>query len=252
MKSDSSSIDKVFGLLEFLARENKPVSLQAATESVGLSKPTAYRLLQSLQKLGYVSRPMGSRDYVIGQRTALLSVADPWPELKSSARPLLRKIHEELNETVNLAVLSNDRVNYLDFIETTQPLRFIVTPGQSDPYYCTALGRAIAAQLSDGQFERLLSTTKLTPLTPYTVASVPELRRRIHSVRETGVAEEIEETVLGVCCLAVSLASMGHPEAAISIAVPVQRLTPQKKNHLVKALKRIQNPRNRATQEARS
>lgn len=239
MKSDTSSMDKTFGLLEFLASEGRPASLQEITEAVKLSKPTAYRLLQSLQQLGYVARPSGSRDYLIGPRAARLAAVDPYAELKSAARPLLRRLHEALNETVNLGVLSGNQVAYLDFMETTQALRFIVTPGQSDPFYCTALGRAIAAQLDEGQLERLLAKTKLRPMTGTTVKSLAELKRKIQKTREAGIAEEVEESVSGVCCFAVSLTAMGFPEAAISIAVPVQRLDVRRKNLLIESLKTI-------------
>lgn len=235
-------MDKIFGLLEFLAAEGRPTSLQAITDSVKLSKPTAYRLLQSLQQLGYVARPAGSRDYLIGSRAAKLAASDPYAELKSAARPILRRLHESLNETVNLAVLSGNQVAYLDFLETTQSLRFIVKPGQSDPFYCTALGRAIAAQLDETRLERLLAKARLQSLTPQTVKTLPELRRRIQKVRATGIAEEMEESVSGVCCLAVSLTGMGFPEAAISIAIPLQRLDGKRKKQLIESLKRISDP----------
>jgi len=143
---NTSSVDKAFGLLEFLAASGRPASLQEVTDAVKLPKPTAYRLLQSLQKLGYVSRPSDSHNYLVGPRTARLAVSDPFSAVKVAARPLLRRLHEEYNETINLGALSGNQIIYLDFLETTQALRFIVTPGQSDPRYCTALGRAVASQ----------------------------------------------------------------------------------------------------------
>lgn len=236
---NTSSVDKAFVLLEFLAASGKPASLQEVTEAVRLPKPTAYRLLRALQEMGYVSRPADSRHYLVGPRTARLAASDPYSDLKACARPLLRRIHEEFNETVNLGALSGDQVLYLDFIETTQPLRFIVTPGQSDPWYCTALGRAVAAQLTDRQLERLLGDTRLQSLTPSTVKNRADLQRLVVKVRQTGYAEEIEESTSGVCCIASSLTRLGFPEAAISIAVPAQRLNPRRKASLLQTLKSL-------------
>jgi len=235
----NSSVDKAFGLLEFLAASRKPAPLQDIAEAVKLSKPTAYRLLRTLQEMGYVTRPADSRDYLVGPRTALLAAADPYAELKSVARPLLRRLHEEFNETVNLGVLSGTQVFYLDFLETTRALRFILTPGQSDPYYCTALGCAAAAQLVEKLFSRLLAETRFRPLTSRTIRSPEELRRRILKTRKTGIAEEMEESVEGVCCLAVSLGKLGYPTAAISMAVPLQRLEPKRKTELSQALLKL-------------
>lgn len=232
-------MEKAFGLLEFLAASGQPASLQSVTEAVKLPKPTAYRLLQSLQKLGYVSRPADSRHYLIGPRANRLASNDPNSAIKSAARPLLRLLHEEHNETVNLGVLSGKNVHYLDFLETTQALRYIVTPGDSSPYYCTALGRAIAAQLESDARDRLFRETRFQPLTPRTVRNSTDLAARVHEATRRGYAEECEESVIGVVCLAANLAVLGFPNAAISIAIPTQRLTSRRKAALVRSLKKL-------------
>jgi IclR family acetate operon transcriptional repressor/IclR family KDG regulon transcriptional repressor len=123
---------------------------------------------------------------------------------------------------------------YLDYLETTQALRYIVTPGQSDPWYCTALGRAAAAQLSDKALSRLISETRLRPITPATIRTRANLHREVERVRAEGYAHEVEESVEGVCCLAVGLAPMGFPEAAISVALPIKRLTSRRKAAILK------------------
>jgi DNA-binding IclR family transcriptional regulator len=234
---NTSSVDKAFVLLEFLAASGRPASLQEVTEAVKLPKPTAYRLLRTLQDLGYVSRPAGSRNYLVGPRTARLASADPHGDLKAQARPLLRRLYEEFNETINLGVLSGTQVLYLDFVETTQPLRFIVTPGQNDPWFCTALGRAVATHLSGRAVEKLVAETRLQPFTPHTVKSKADLLRKIEKGRADGYTEEVEESVPGVCCLAVNLSPLGFPDAAISMAVPTQRLTPRRKSAILLAFK---------------
>lgn len=239
MKTDAttSSVDKAFVLLEFLAASGRPATLQEVTDAVKIPKPTAYRLLRVLQSLGYVSRPVGGRSYLVGPRTARLAASDPHTGLKAAAQPVLRRLHGEFNETVNLGALSGSQVLYLDFLETTQPLRFIVTPGQSDSYFSTALGRAVASQMSDRDLDRLLAETTVRSLTPHTVKSRADLRRRIVAARTNGFAEEIQESVPGVCCLAVSLANLGFPGAAVSIAIPAERLTAPRKTAIIAALK---------------
>ena len=234
--STVSTVEKAFLLLEFLAAARKPASLNDVTIAAGLPKPTAYRLLRSLQQMGYVSRPVGSRDYVIGPRAARLGATDPYTELKAAVRPVLRKLHGELNETINLGVLSGTQVLYLDFIETTQPLRYIVTPGESDLYFKTALGRAIAAQLSEPQLNSLLQATAFGRGRAGSAAK-ESLLAAVAAARENGFAEEREEAAAGVSCLALGLGFLGFPEAAISVAVPIQRLTAEARHAIITALK---------------
>ena len=232
----TTSVEKSLGLLEYLAERGGPVALREITASCAVSKPTACRLLQVLQTLGYVSRPAGTRDYMIGPRAERLTTVDPQARLKAAARPVLVSLHEAFNETVNLGVLSRDSVSYLDFIETTQALRFITTPGQQSPFACTALGRAIASALDDAAVDALVSTARMPALTPSTFRTRADLRRRILEVRAKGYAVESCESVEGVECLAVSLSPIGFPNAAVSIAVPVQRLDTARRKKIIAAL----------------
>ena len=235
----TTSVAKAFELLEYLAGAEKPLSLQDLVEGVHLSKPTACRLLRVLQDLGYVSRPTGSRNYLVGPRTARLAASDPHAALKTLAAPLLKMLHKKFNEATNLATLSGQRVLYLEILETSQALRFTLTEGGSDPYHHTALGRAMAARLPESQWQQLLSETTIKPLTSHTVKTHRDLHARILKARRLGYAEEIEESVDGVACLATNLAALGFPAAAISIAVPVQRLTPKRKAAIIRALKSL-------------
>jgi IclR family acetate operon transcriptional repressor len=231
-----TSIDKALHILEFLAVAEEPAALQDIVESVQLPKSSVHRLLNCLQDLGYVSRPSEGRKYMIGPRAARLSARNPQAEIKAVARPLLRQLHDEFNETVNLGFLSGQQVLYLDFIETTHPLRYVVTPGDSNPWNCTAMGIAIAAGLDDAKLERLLTGVRFVAMTPHTIVSSKAMRTRLAQTRKTGIAEESQESAIGVCCLAINLASLGFPSAAISVAVPRERLTPETKRSLVKSL----------------
>ena len=237
-----AAVEKAFSVLEYLALEAHSVSLAETAEACSLPRPSAFRILGTLQGLGYVSRLPGCRRYSLGPRTSLLSASDPYSQIKRVARPLLKKLHEQFDETVNLGVLSDARVLYLDFIETSQPLRMIVSPGQSDPYYCTALGRAIVSCLPERELDRLVEGTSLERVTPRTVATKTQLRARLRAARELGYAEEIEESVEGVGCLATSLQAIGFPGFAISLALPLQRLRTNNKKKIIAALRSLSNP----------
>lgn len=239
VSQSTTSVEKSLGLLEYLAGRAGPVALREITSSCDMSKPTACRLLQALQNLGYVSRPPGTRDYMIGPRVERLAAVNPQARLKALARPLLTALHNEFNETVNLGVLSRNMVSYLDFIETTQPLRFITTPGQQSPFACTALGRAIAAGMEDKTIEALVAGVRIEPLTPSSVRSHKDLHRRILEARENGYAVECGESVEGVECLAVNLSLLGFPDAAVSIATPVQRMDAKRRKAMIVSLKRL-------------
>jgi len=232
-------VEKAFCLLEYLADQEDPVTLAGIAAAANLPKPTAVRILATLQHLGYVARPAGSRNYTIGQRVSILAKADSLLPLKLAAKPLLESMNKSFNETVNLGILAGQRVVYVECVETTRPLRMIVAPGSRDPWYSTALGKAIASAMDTKDFDRLLARTELERLTSRTIRSKSALRQAVSEVQRAGVAEEIGESVEGVACAAISLAYLGFPNAAVSIAVPLERFTARCRREIINSLKSL-------------
>ena len=241
--SATTSIHKAFRLLEFLAGRPQPASLAEASLACGLPKPSAFRLLKVLHSLGYVEKFAGMRRYGLGAHAAQLAGADPHAALKQHARPILEKLHAQLDETVNVAVLSHQRIVYAECLETTRPLRMIVSPGSWEPWYLTAIGRAVAAFLPPTEQEELLASTDFRePAADRSRLSAQILARDLRRFRRQGWAEENEAAVLGVGCLAVPLASLGFPLAAISVAVPLGRLTSGRRREITALLLRSATP----------
>jgi len=233
-----TSVQKAFRLLEFLAEAARPVTLAEAALVCRLPKTSAFRLLKVLHALGYADQPAGSRGHVLGARAAQLAGSDPNAALKRIVRPLLEGLHGELDETVNLGVLSNHRIVYADCLETTRALRMIVSPGAWEPWYLTAVGRAIASALPEDEQEKLIVSTDYTqPGANGQRLSAAMLRPRLRAFRRQGWAEEEEAAVSGVACLAVPLATLGFARAAISVAVPVARLSRPRRARIVELLR---------------
>jgi DNA-binding IclR family transcriptional regulator len=232
-----TAVGKAFSMLEFLVATERSATLAEATQMTRLPKPTAHRLLRALQKLGYVSRPPGTRSYSMGPRLARLQAGDSHAHVKALARPAMAKLHQRFNETVNLGMLSGREVLYLEYQATSHALRIVLRPGDKDPYYCTALGRAMVSALPLEECERIIEATHPKRQTPKTLLAKSSLRSLLGAVRKNGFAEEHGESVDGISCLAVHLGQWGYPQYAISLAVPTPRLKGKIRTQMVQALK---------------
>lgn len=232
-----TSVQKAFSILEFLAANGGSCSLAEISERCRVSKPSAVRLLRTLLDLGYADRPGGSREYCLGPKLPLLTAnRDEHTRLKFVIRPLLEKLHEEFNETVNLGVLLGHNVMYLDFVETTQALRMIVLPGTSEEWQRTALGRAVVSALSDSERDSLLRNLQLRNDLKSTDLDL--LRSNLEMYAKRGYAEEEGESSEGAGCIAVPLFQAGYPRAAVSVAVPLHRLSAARKLEIADKLKK--------------
>lgn len=240
-------VEKTFLILETMAEINEPVPLRTLGDKTELPKSTLHRLLQSLISLGYVDQDGRSGYYYLTMQLAHLGRSNRYEALKETALPLMQQLHTRFNETVNLGVLEGSHVYYLHALETTQPLRWIVTPGARDNFYCTALGKAITAFSSQEQRERLIRTAHLAPRTPNTIVTKRRLQEALDEIRAEGLAVDDEENDLGVVCFAVPILQDGVPLAGISVSLPKVRLTDDVRRKLISGLHELQQKTQRLT-----
>lgn len=239
MSMNIEIISRTFEVLETLSAAGAPLPLSEITLRTELPKPTAYRLLQALLELGYVAQEEQSGHYLTTGKLAQLGEKSGNPDLRRRALPHMQRLHAEFNETVNLGVLERLAVHYVHYIETTRPLRRMVTPGAIDEYYSTALGRAIVSHLPKEERDALVARTQLRALTPHTVKKKSQLEEILDQTRDHGWALDDEECDAGVVCFAVPLLENGRPIGAISVSLPKTRLTTHRRNEIVDALRSI-------------
>jgi len=227
---------KAVAVLETLSAAGRPLGLAELARRMNYPKPTIYRILRSFQELGYLARDRQTGFYVPTSRLAQLGRHGQALDLRQRALPAMEELHQEFNETVNLGLLEGDQVTYAACLETTRPLRLMVRPGTKDPFYCTALGRAIVAFLPEREREDLVSRVRFQTRTARTVRTKPALEKILRETRKRGWAVEQEECDPGVVCIGVPLLEKGYPEAAISITVPRIRYSPSRERDILKQL----------------
>lgn len=240
-------LDKAFSILEVLARTGRPLSLAELAEESRQPKPSTFRILRSLRDLGYVDQTEERGTYTLSERLRSLREYGRDEALREKALPMMERLHEEFDETVNLGVLEGLYIRYAHALETTQALRSIVKPGARDAFHTTALGRAVAAYLPEAQQTRLIA--KAVALEPAGRRKTlrARLEQELRATRERGWALEEEETVPGVTCMAIPLLEMGEPLAAISVSIPIHRFRAEQREKLLHTLlnfrRENQNPR---------
>jgi DNA-binding IclR family transcriptional regulator len=232
-------LKKAFGVVEVLGASGRAMTLAELTRQVALPKPSVYRILRALVELGYAAQDPASSRYSLTGRLSQLGRGGQTLDLRRFALPLMERIHRKFDETVNLAVLEGTEVVYVHVLETTRPLRLMTRPDARDPFHSTSLGRAIAAFLPDEERRELLRRADIRPRTSRTLRSREELEALLRAVRRKGWAEDREENEPGVVCFGVPLLREGRPQAALSITLPLVRLTPEREREIIAALKGV-------------
>jgi IclR family transcriptional regulator, acetate operon repressor len=220
-------ISKVLRILEALHGSPTGLGLKAICDLTGIHKSTAHRFLKHLEREGYLVHTEAGA-YLIGPRLAQMSMrGNQSATLQAVARPILWDLWKSTQETVNLAVLDQGTVLYVDVIESPHEFRLASRIGIRRSLHVTALGKALTAFLPADQRESILSTITFQPSTAKTIMNLVQFREELENVRRQGYAVDNEEAVQGARCVSAPiLTTEGEAIGAVSVSGPVTRVSP--------------------------
>jgi DNA-binding IclR family transcriptional regulator len=202
------------------------LGLSDLARAAGVPKSTAHRLVAALEAEELVgATPAGGLQ--LGRGIARLGAATR-DRLRDQAHPVLLRLHDELDETVDLAVLDGAAVRFVDHIPAPHRLRAVSAIGAAFPLHCTANGKALLAALPDDQAAALLPA-RLLEMTEHTITTRSALWEELGRIRVEHVAYDREEHTLGICAVGVVVHDPYGPAAAISVPVPTQRFAGQER-----------------------
>jgi IclR family acetate operon transcriptional repressor len=199
------------------------LTLAELTRRTGIPKPTAHRMLGELAQWNVVERtPRGVR---LGMRLFELGQLAPLQRgLREAAAPFLADLFEATHETVHLAVPDGLDVVYVQKLNGRHGPQISTRIGGRMPAYCTGVGKAMLAFGPPERFAAVVAAG-LSRRTPRTVLAPGLLAEKLARVRERGVAEEHEESTVGIACVAAPVRDGSlHAVAAISITGWANRL----------------------------
>ena len=229
------SLERAFDLLEMLADAGGALGLSELSTVSGLPLPTVHRLMRTLVNRGYV-RQESSRRYSLGSRLIRLGETSS-RVLGTWLRPSLTQLVRLTGETANLAMLDGDEVVYIAQVPSPHSMRMFTEPGRRVRPHCTAVGKALLAQLPPGEARALLERDGMPAYTPATITDPDLLVAHLEVIRKQGYAVDEGEQEIGVRCFAVAV-----PDApgslAISTSGPQARMTDDAAARIVPALKR--------------
>ena len=223
-----SSLEKGLKALEAIV-ENGELTITRAAALLKLNRASAHRFITTLRDLGYVRKNQHNHYEATFKLLELgMRQADKF-EIRRMAKPHMRDMAASFDETVNLGLLDQGQVVYLDKVESREILRMDSGVGTTCRPQATALGKAMLAFLPDDELEEHFRAAEWVALTPNTIVSPDQLRQELAKIRRQGYAVDNEELAQGLYCLAAPIFDFnGYPPYALSVSGPVGRLKPMK------------------------
>jgi len=214
-------------VLSLFTAERPALPFNTIVEALGLSKSTAFRILATLEQLGYLEHDPATRRYRPGLKVFQLGFAAlAGFELQQIARPQLERLALDLDETASMAVLEGADIVYIDRIRNRAIVGVVLGIGSHLPAHCVSLGKVLLADLAEPDLLARLSHARLTRMTDHTIIDRAALLAELATIRRQGYAISDQELAVGLRGVAAPIRDRSRGAvAAISVSGPTSTFT---------------------------
>jgi len=239
-KPSVQSVDRAIAILKSFTLENPERGVSELSRKLGLHKSTVSRLARALADGGLLSRNPETGRYRLGVGIlALAAGVTLHANVLEIARPLLRDLAFEVQETVNLAVLESGAVVSVEQFEPPNyQVKNVGQVGRRRDLHATASGKVFLAYMPYERLQRHLRS-RLEQYTPNTVTDPEELLRALEDTRKHGYAVTAEEWEAGLNAVSAPIFDRsGQVIATATISGPAYRVTVELFPSIASRLKR--------------
>ncbi|MCP4767956.1 MAG: IclR family transcriptional regulator [Gammaproteobacteria bacterium] len=216
--SESSIVAKCAQVIDILSNARKPLGFKEITESSGMVKSSAHRILSVLLSEDLVEYDQVNKVYREGSRLNAWGRAI-WRRLDMQMDPAaeLEAICEHTNMNAALSILDGDSVLYLRTLNSV-PYRQASHPGDHAPLHSTAAGKVFLANLPVHRREILMNSMHFERMTEHTIQDSARLQSELDAVQENGYGMAVQEEHFQVIGMAAPIRDIqGNVSACLSL-----------------------------------
>jgi len=151
----------------------------------------------------------------------------------------MQRLMEKSKETVELAILDDKEIVYIDKLESYESIRLVAHIGSRySTLHPTAVGKVFLAYMSEEDFEYIIRERGLKKFTENTITDAEKLKEELKEIRANGYAFDDQEVRLGVRRIAAPIFDHSNTlVGSISIAGPTFRMRRGRKEELGRIVK---------------
>lgn len=225
------SLSRGVQVLQCFTPDTPSLALTAIAAEIGVPKGSAFRLVSTLEQLGYLRQDPETKRYRLGVKVLTLGQAClsgmVWPDV---ALPHLEELAKATRESASMAILDETEIVYVARASIRRVMSSNLFVGSRLPAYCTSLGKVLLAHLEPDELASLLAVVVFEPYTHLTVADADDLCASLATIRQQGYAISDRELDLTLRSIAAPVRdASGTVVAAINVStfasrVPVNEL----------------------------
>lgn len=153
------AVGRALAIFDAYDNQHLSLSLQELAERIKMPKTTAFRLVNTLERAGFLIR-MDNQQYCLSLKLARLGgLVRSTLSIREIARPVMLQVNEQTQETITLnTIVGTDRM-VLEVVDTPAPLMSMARLGQRMPLFLGASSRILLAYMEPAEVDRILKVT---------------------------------------------------------------------------------------------
>jgi len=231
------AVQRAVAVLSCFSFERQRVTLGDFAQLTDLSKPTLFRILQTLERDRFVSYDEESHSYSLGMKILELGrVAFRSHNLNAVASRFLDALASKSRYPVGMAVMSDGEIVFVDQRKGTEHVQLFGTDiGKRRPPHFGVHGLVHMAYLPEEEVDRLLRKYPLVKLASGSITDLVLFRQKLREVREKGYGYEESGVVEGLIAVGAPIWNhRGTVIASVETVLPSALTNPEKKQRMIK------------------
>ena len=238
MKPDYTikSLERASDVLNCFKLSEPVKSLKQLSEETGLHKSTVFRMLETLEMIGWVRKDLKTGLYRLGFGIFELGAkAVNGLDFYKESLPHLEELVKDTEQSAHLVINDSGEALYLNKVEC--PGSIITQPSQIGlrfPMHCTAVGKVLLSFMDEKIANEIIDIKGLKKITDNTLSTKEDLLEELKKIREMGYALDNEEIQPGLRCVAAPIRDYsGRVVAAISVSGMISNMSEQRLPHII-------------------
>jgi DNA-binding IclR family transcriptional regulator len=221
VKETKRSVQRILAVFESFSVDRTSLMLQEIAERIALPKSTAFRIVQSLEKAGYLVR-LEDQQYCLSFRfTRLAGHVRSTLGIREVSRPFLLQLADRTRETASLHALSGSYRICIDAVATVAaPLRMVAQPGEQVPMVAGAASKVLMAYMASEKLSAMVVDVARATRRPRA-----EIEKEMEKICTQGFAVSHGERLLGISAISAPIHdSDDQVRYCISVGAPTVRM----------------------------
>ncbi|OLN21528.1 hypothetical protein BTO30_14460 [Domibacillus antri] len=221
------SVERALRIMECFTLEKPQQTLGELAAQTSLSKSTIYRLLSTLARCGYIKQDELTQKYSLGFKLFNLgAVVAGNMSLRDTALPFMKRLCDELSETIDLNIIEADQRVCIEMVESSEQIRNIVKVGQRNALWVGASGKILLAHLEETERCRILEDAHNKNQLP---VEMDVLEKELDVIRGQGYVISVDDRLKGSFAIASPIFNhAGKLIGGVTAAGPIHRLSEER------------------------